>query len=84
MVGEFQAAYLAEALRAIATHGRFAGLAIWQFCDTRSFVDVGDVRGKPRGFNCAGLLDEYRRPKLAFGTVKHGFNQHRNTEGTLP
>ncbi len=80
---EFQAAYLAEVCRAIATHGRFAGLAIWQFCDTRSFVDVGDVRGKPRGFNCAGLLDEYRRPKLAFAAVKRAFDRLQE-DGSSP
>lgn len=68
---EYQADYMAEACRRILGNPRYAGLALWQFFDTRSFVNAGsDVRGKPRGFNCAGLLDEYRRPKLAYAAVK--------------
>ncbi len=45
--------------------------------DTRSFVNVGDVRGKFRGFNNAGLLDEYRRPKLAYDEVQKAFKELR-------
>lgn len=70
---EFQADYLAEACQAILGDPRWAGMAVWQLFDTRSFTAVGHVRGKPRGFNGAGLLDEYRRPKLAYGTVRDAF-----------
>jgi beta-glucuronidase len=31
---------------------------------------MGQVRGKFRGYNNAGLLDEYRRPKLAYDEVR--------------
>jgi len=50
-------------------------VVLWQFCDTRSYVGVGDVRGKPRGFNNAGLFDEYRRPKLAAAHVEAAFRE---------
>lgn len=66
---EFQAEFFAVACRSILDNPRYAGLALWQMFDTRSFVNAGEVRTKPRGFNCAGLLDEYRRPKLAFDAV---------------
>jgi beta-glucuronidase len=29
--------------------------------------------GRPRGFNNKGIVDEYRRPKLAYETVKELF-----------
>ena len=64
-----------EACEAILQHPRFAGLALWQLFDTRTYVNVGSVRTKPLGFNFAGLLDAYRRPKLAFGTVRDCFHR---------
>lgn len=67
---EFQADYMAAACRGVLDDPRWAGLALWQFGDSRSYVGAGDVRGKPRGYNCAGLVDEFRRPKLAFDAVK--------------
>lgn len=67
---EYQAEYMAEACRVILADPRWSGIVLWQFCDTRSFVGVGDVRSKPRGFNNAGLVDEYRRPKLAYDAVQ--------------
>ena len=72
---EFQADYFREACEAILQHPRFAGLALWQLFDTRTYVNVGSVRTKPLGFNFAGLLDAYRRPKLAFGTVRDCFHR---------
>jgi beta-glucuronidase len=72
---EFQADYMEEACRAVLADARWAGVVLWQFCDTRSYVGVGDVRGKPRGFNNAGLLDEYRRPKLAAARVEAAFRE---------
>ncbi len=68
---EFQADYFRRAVTGMLVNERFAGFSLWQMFDTRSYVNAGpDVRGKPRGFNCAGLLDEYRRPKLAYDAVR--------------
>lgn len=84
---EYQAAYMAEACRVILSDKRWAGVTLWQFCDTRSYVDYGDVRCKPRGFNCAGLVDEYRRPKLSFDVVAQIFmgtcNSYSQTMGSV-
>lgn len=70
---EFQADYMVEAVRTVLDDPRWSGVALWQFCDSRSFVGTGPVRTKPRGFNCAGLVDEFRRPKLAFAAVQEAF-----------
>ena len=51
--------------------------------DCKSFVNSGQIRCKPRGFNCAGLLDEYRRPKLAFDTVKRLFRYYSEPDNRL-
>ncbi|MCC6682939.1 MAG: hypothetical protein IT445_18730 [Phycisphaeraceae bacterium] len=45
------------------------GLAIWQFCDIRTTESPKIQLSRPRGLNNKGLLDEYRRPKEAFGVV---------------
>ena len=66
---EFQSDYFGEACRSILENPRYAGLSLWQMLDTKTYVNHGPIRGKPRGMNCAGLVDEYRRPKLAFQTV---------------
>jgi beta-glucuronidase len=62
---EYQADFMTEAARVILENPRTQGLTLWQFHDTRSYGAFGQVRSKPRGYNCAGVLDEYRRPKLA-------------------
>lgn len=62
---EYQADYMVQAARVILDHPRTCGLALWQFGDSRSYGPCGDVRCKPRGYNNAGVLDEYRRPKIA-------------------
>lgn len=45
-----------------------AGAFIWQFCDIRSSKELELAR--PRSFNNKGILNEYRKPKLAYWTVK--------------
>lgn len=78
---EFQAEYVQRACRAIMDNPRYTGVTLWQFFDTRSFVNAGQVRTKPRGFNCAGLVDEYRRPKMAYDAVKALFRAPREQKG---
>jgi len=74
---EFQSDYDEAACHAVLGNPRFAGIALWQMFDSKSYVNVGAIRGKPRGMNCAGLVDEYRRPKLAFETVRAIYRDHR-------
>ena len=67
---------LEAAVDAVLANPRYCGVTLWQMIDCKSFVNSGQIRCKPRGFNCAGLLDEYRRPKLAFDTVKRLFRYY--------
>ena len=74
---EYQADYMVEAARCVLDNSRVCGLTLWQFCDTRSYGALGDVRSKPRGINNAGVLDEYRRPKLAVAAVAEAYRARR-------
>jgi beta-glucuronidase len=70
--------YQAMLLDAVICHlfmdrERVCGLSIWQFCDCRSSESVSRILGRPRGFNNKGVVDEYRRPKLAYDVVKRLF-----------
>ncbi|MBN2450682.1 MAG: beta-galactosidase [Lentisphaeria bacterium] len=70
---EYQADYMAAAAGAVLEDPRTRGVALWQFCDTRSYGPSGQVRTKPRGYNNAGVVDEYRRPKQAARAVADVF-----------
>lgn len=59
---------------------RACGLAIWQFCDGRTSSLVNRSMNRARGFNNKGVVDEYRRPKLAYETVKGWFRQLSTTK----
>lgn len=52
------------------------GVFIWQFCDVR--VDESWFSSRPKCNNNKGIVDEYRRKKLAFETVKRHFMAERN------
>jgi beta-glucuronidase len=54
---------------------RYAGLAIWQFGDIRSSQEAGRALGRPGTFNHKGVVDPYRRPKQAYGTVRALFRE---------
>lgn len=54
-----------------------AGLSIWQFCDVRTAQHGGIALARARGFNNKGVVDEYRRPKLAYQAVKGLFTDLR-------
>lgn len=69
---QYQAAYLDILCRRVVNDARIAGLAIWQFCDCRTYAD-GHALGRPRSFNNKGSFDEYRRPKMAAETVRKAF-----------
>ncbi len=47
-----------------------AGFFIWQFCDTKVSWDIKGQRQRPGCRNNKGLVDEYRRPKMAYYTVQ--------------
>ena len=50
------------------------GVAVWQFCDSRTWFRGGaDIRMRPLGENKAGIFDIYRREKLAAKKVRELF-----------
>ncbi|MBT4820521.1 MAG: beta-galactosidase, partial [Lentisphaerae bacterium] len=77
---EYQADYMVEAARVVLENLRTCGLTLWQFHDTRSYGPSGQVRSKPRGINNAGVLDEYRRPKLACRAVGEYYGTRTDTD----
>ncbi len=68
---EYQAEALEKQLRAILSDENVSGVYIWQFCDCR--VCDSWFGGRPRTMNNKGIVDEYRRPKLAYETVRKCF-----------
>ena len=54
---------------------RVCGVSLWQFCDCRTPQALSMILGRPRGFNNKGILDEYRRPKLAYEVVRRRFRE---------
>lgn len=74
---EYQADLVSEAIRGVFSQDRFSGVAIWQMYDTRTFANG---TRKARGFNNAGVLDEYRRPKLAYDVVKELYGKRSESD----
>ncbi|MFB3880741.1 MAG: glycoside hydrolase family 2 protein [Armatimonadota bacterium] len=77
--------YQAKLLDIVCKHvlsdrDRWSGIAIWQFCDVKSSEQTGRVLGRARGFNNKGVVDEYRRPKLAYDVVRRHFRAARGLE----
>ena len=73
---EYQAALLDIAVRHLFETGhRVCGIALCQFCDSRTTTASATSLIRARGYNNKGVLDEYRRPKLAYQTVKAYFTR---------
>lgn len=78
---EYQAEILKEACSYVLESSDCAGISMWHFSDCRSYVNGPDIYGRARGFNNKGVLDEYRRPKLAWYTLWQLFHR-TNAEGS--
>ena len=72
---EYQAELLGLVCKAVVSNDRINGVALWQFCDCRTYQGGGAL-GRPRAFNNKGTLDEYRRPKAAYKVVKNIFTEY--------
>lgn len=70
---ERQADILEKQLTALLSNENLAGVYIWQFCDCR--VSESWWERRPRSMNNKGVVDEYRRPKLAYAKVKQVFER---------
>jgi len=66
---EYQAKLLSICLDAFHRCDYVAGFYVWQFCDTRSDKDLA----KARTLNNKGILNEYRKPKMAFFAVREKY-----------
>ncbi|MHC4874685.1 MAG: glycoside hydrolase family 2 protein, partial [Planctomycetota bacterium] len=72
---QYQADYLTEVCNLTVKDKRISGLAIWHFADCRTYSS-GYALFRPRAFNNKGILDEYRRPKMAYREVENIFKQY--------
>lgn len=66
---EYQSELIETTMDEIHNNSRYSGIAIWQFCDTKSYINMQKFTQRPRGFNNKGVVDEYRRPKLAWRKI---------------
>lgn len=65
---EYQARLLEDCLELFFSREGYVGAYVWQYCDIRTSKEMGLNRA--RSYNNKGLLNEYRRPKLAYGAVR--------------
>jgi len=78
---EYQAELLRRICEETVANPGVAGLALWQYCDIRTYRGSGALL-RPRGFNNKGTFDEYRRPKAAAEAVKVVFINATRLSGT--
>ena len=69
---EYQSEVLENTIQGFLKYEEIQGVIIWQYCDMRSSFELELTR--PRSFNNKGMVDEYRRPKKTYFTVKKLFN----------
>ncbi|MBQ7573445.1 MAG: beta-glucuronidase [Clostridia bacterium] len=74
---EFQADLIKESLSVYMNDTRISGVFIWQFADCR-VTEEEWFHTRARCHNNKGIVDEYRRPKLAYDTVKEMFKKYGN------
>lgn len=72
-----QAELLRECLESYLFSPRLCGAFIWQWCDVR--VDNETAMSRPAVINDKGVVDAYRRPKMAYAIVKELFWKKRAT-----
>lgn len=75
---EYQADCLMDICSEVIENNQINGLALWQFCDCRTADYPAKALNRPRSFNNKGILDEYRRPKMAYNIVKDIFGKIKN------
>lgn len=72
---ERQADIIQENLEVYKEDDRLTGIFIWQFADCRVTEEGGWFATRARSHNNKGVVDEYRRPKLAYDVVKKMFEE---------
>lgn len=66
---ERQCDIMEDTLSVYLNRDEIIGTFIWQFCDCRVTEEEWALK-RPRTKNNKGIVDEYRRPKLAYSTVQ--------------
>lgn len=72
---ERQADIIRENLDVYMNDPDITGVFIWQFADCRVTEEGGWFSTRARCHNNKGVVDEYRRPKMAYDTVKEWFQK---------
>ena len=72
---ERQADIIRDNLEVYMNDKHIVGVFIWQFADCRVTEEGGWYATRARCHNNKGIVDEYRRPKMAFDTVKELFGR---------
>lgn len=78
---EYQAETVTKQLAEVMAYEQCMGLYIWQFCDNR--VNREYFGKRPRTRNNKGIVDEFRRRKLAYEAVKELFGEKENERNAL-
>ncbi len=72
---EYQANLISHALEVFHASDMCCGFYVWQFADIRTCLEVGLNRA--RGFNNKGILNEHRKPKLAYLKTKELYEKFK-------
>lgn len=72
---ERQCTILREQIETILQHPSCTGVFLWQFADCR--VAEEWAMSRPRTHNNKGVVDEYRRPKMAYRLVRELFHRYQ-------
>lgn len=72
---EYQARLLTHCLELFHRDPMVIGFYIWQFSDIRTCQEMGLNRA--RGYNNKGIVNEYRKPKLAYHRVQKLYHRFR-------
>ncbi|WP_373231705.1 glycoside hydrolase family 2 protein [Cohnella sp.] len=70
---ERQADIIDANLSAYISKSYLSGMLIWQFCDCRVAESTGWLLSRAGTQNSKGIVDRYRRPKLAYAVVQKHF-----------
>lgn len=77
---ERQADLIRDNLEVYMNDDRITGVFIWQFADCRVTEEGGWFATRARCHNNKGVVDEYRRPKMSYDTVKEMFGKYGGTK----
>ncbi|MBR2824294.1 MAG: hypothetical protein IKE24_11485 [Clostridia bacterium] len=72
---EYQSEALEKQITAVLSNPDCMGVYIWQFCDCR--ISSEWFYNRPNCHNNKGIVDDYRRPKLCYETVKRLFHAYK-------